>query len=146
MAVSVPRKISTSVPTRLLTCTYVRRYIVGTPRTTEDPMTTTKCTRCHRTLRSASSIAAKMGRTCARKARQEAAAKLVLASYSPVQVEKVQELLRDGGVQRVDRTTFLAVASNGIDRYEISTAHASCTCKAGQNGRQCYHLAAAQLA
>lgn len=107
--------------------------------------TTAKCTRCHRTLRSATSIAAGMGRTCARKARQEAAAKLVLANYTPVQVEKVRELLADGGVQRVDRTTWLAVASNGIDRYEVSTAHASCTCKAGQNGRQCYHLGAALL-
>jgi hypothetical protein len=108
-------------------------------------MTTTKCTRCHRTLRSATSIAATMGRTCARKHRQEQAAKLVLANYSAVQVEKVRELLADGGVQRVDRTTFLAIASNGIDRYEISTAHASCTCKAGQNGRSCYHVAAVQL-
>ena len=106
---------------------------------------TTKCRRCHRTLRSAASIAAGMGRTCARKTRQEAAARLVLANYSSVQVEKVRELLADGGVQRVDRTTFLAVASNGIDRYEVSTAHASCTCKAGQNGRACYHLGAAQL-
>lgn len=107
---------------------------------------TAKCKRCHRALRSADSIARQMGRTCARKARQEQAAKLVLASYSPAQVEKVRELLADGGVQRVDRTTFLAVASNGIDRYEVSTVHASCSCKAGQNGRQCYHLAAAQLA
>lgn len=106
---------------------------------------TAKCKRCHRVLRSADSIARQMGRTCARKARQEQAAKLVLASYSPVQVEKVRELLADGGVQRVDRTTWLAVASNGIDRYEVSTAHASCTCKAGQNGRTCYHLGAAQL-
>jgi hypothetical protein len=107
---------------------------------------TAKCKRCKRVLRSASSLAAGMGRTCARKARQEAAAKLVLASYSPVQVEKVRELLADGGVQRVDRATFLAVASNGIDRYEVSTAHGTCSCKAGQNGRQCYHLAAATLA
>jgi len=107
---------------------------------------TAKCTRCGRGLRSAASVLAGMGRTCQRKARQEAAAKLILASYSPVQVEKVQELLRDGGVQRVDRTTWLAVASNGVDRYEVSTAHASCTCKAGQNGRACYHLAAATLA
>src|SRR5436190_19900625 len=145
MAVSVPRKISTSVPTRLLTCTYVRRYIVGTPRTTEDPMTTTKCTRCHRTLRSASSIAAKMGRTCARKARQEAAAKLVLASYSPVQVEKVQELLRDGGAVRTGRHTFTVVASDGVRRYDVNATTASCTCKAADNGRRCYHVAAAQL-
>lgn len=113
-------------------------------------MTTTApiahCTRCGRGLRSAASVLAGMGRTCARKHRQEQAAKLVLANYSAVQVEKVRELLADGGVQRVDRTTWLAVASNGVDRYEVSTAHASCTCPAGAHGRSCYHLAAATLA
>ena len=105
-----------------------------------------QCKRCHRTLRSADSIARGYGRHCHRLHRQEEAAKLLLASYSPVQVEKVKELLRDGGIARVDRTTFLAVASDGVRRYEVSTAHASCTCKAGQHGRACYHLAAAQLA
>ncbi|MGW4525170.1 DUF6011 domain-containing protein [Amycolatopsis sp. NPDC004378] len=107
---------------------------------------TAKCKRCGRTLRSLDSIARGMGRTCARKARQEAAARLVLANYSPVQVEKVRELLADGGIARVDRHTFEVVASNGTDRYAVDTTHASCTCPAGQNGRQCYHLAAATLA
>lgn len=107
--------------------------------------TTAKCVRCHRTLRSADSIARTMGRTCARKHRQEQAAKLVLATYTEAQVEKVLELLADGGVARVDRHTFLAVAYNGIDRYEVDTTTASCSCKAGQNGRACYHLAAARL-
>lgn len=112
-------------------------------------MTTTahiaQCKRCGRTLRADDSIARGMGRTCARKARQEAAAKLVLANYSAVQVEKVQQLLADGGVARTSPTTYIAVASNGIDRYTVDTTAASCTCKAGQNGRQCYHVAAAQL-
>jgi len=103
------------------------------------------CKRCHRTLRAADSIARGYGRTCARKHAQETAARLILATYTEVQVAKVIELLTDGGVQRIDKTTYLAVASNGIDRYEVSTAHASCTCRAGQNGRQCYHLGAAQL-
>src|ERR1043165_7394383 len=105
-----------------------------------------QCKRCHRTLRSANSIARQYGRHCYRLHRQEEAAKRVLATCTPAQVEKVTELLRDGGIARVDRTTFLAVASNGIDRYEISTAHGSCSCKAGQNGRACYPLAAATLA
>ncbi|UOX85309.1 SWIM zinc finger family protein [Amycolatopsis sp. FBCC-B4732] len=72
--------------------------------------------------------------------------KLILANYSPVQVEKVRQLLADGGIARVDRTTFTVVASDGVHRYEVSTAHASCTCKAGEHGRRCYHVAAAQLA
>jgi len=103
------------------------------------------CKRCGRTLRAADSIARSYGRTCLRKHRQEQAARLILATYTETQVAKVIELLTDGGVQRVDRTTYLAVASNGVDRYEVSTAHASCTCRAGQHGRPCYHLAAAQL-
>lgn len=106
---------------------------------------TTKCRRCHRKLRSTASVAAGIGRTCARKERQEQAAKLVLANYTDVQVEKVRQLLADGGVARVDRHTFLAVASDGVEQYEVNTTHASCTCKAGQFGRHCYHLAAAQL-
>lgn len=107
---------------------------------------TAKCTRCGRGLRSAASVLARMGRTCARKHRQEQAAKLVLANYSDAQVESVKQVLADGGVQRVDRHRFAVVASDGVRRYEVDTTHASCTCKAGQNGRQCYHLAAATLA
>jgi hypothetical protein len=106
---------------------------------------TTKCTRCHRTLRSASSLAVGMGRTCARKARQEQAAKLILASYSPVQVEKVRELLADGGIARTSRHTFEVVSSDGTRRYEVDATRAACNCKAGENGRRCFHLAAAQL-
>ena len=108
--------------------------------------TTAHCTRCGRTLRSLDSINRGMGRTCARKARQEAAAKLVLATYSAAQVESVKQVLADGGVQRVDRHRFEVVASDGIRRYEVDTTHASCTCAAGAHGRACYHLAAATLA
>ncbi|GAB3156341.1 hypothetical protein GCM10027258_62610 [Amycolatopsis stemonae] len=107
---------------------------------------TAKCKRCGRTLRSLDSIARGRGRHCERLYRQEQAAKLILAAYTDVQVEKVKQLLADGGIARVDRTTFLAVASNGVDRYEVSTAHATCTCPAGAHGRACYHLAAATLA
>ncbi|MEA5366082.1 DUF6011 domain-containing protein [Amycolatopsis sp., V23-08] len=42
--------------------------------------TTTKCRRCHRALRSATSIARGYGRTCLRLHRQEQAARLVLAT------------------------------------------------------------------
>ena len=106
---------------------------------------TAKCRRCHRVLRSTASLAAGIGRVCARKERQEQAARLVLANYTEVQVEKVRQLLADGGVARVNRHVFLAVSSTGTEQYEVNTTHASCTCKAGQFGRQCYHLAAAQL-
>lgn len=107
---------------------------------------TTKCRRCHRVLRSAESIARQMGRTCARRVRQESAAKSILVEFTPVQVEKVRELLADGGIARVTRHLYLAVASNGTDRYEVDTTAASCTCKAGERGVRCYHLGAALLA
>jgi hypothetical protein len=103
------------------------------------------CTRCGRTLRSQESIARDMGRHCAKMDRKEQAAKLILANYTRPQVEKVKQLLADGGVQKVGRHTWTAVASNGYGRYSVDTTMASCTCKAGENGRQCYHLAAAQL-
>lgn len=86
-----------------------------------------------------------MGRHCQRIARKEQAAKLILANYTPVQVEKVKQLLADGGVQRAGRHTWTAVASNGNSRYSVDTTMASCTCTAGQFGRKCFHLAAAQL-
>ncbi|EOD70352.1 DUF6011 domain-containing protein [Amycolatopsis vancoresmycina] len=103
--------------------------------------TTAKCKRCKRVLRSAESIARGYGRHCAR----EEAARLVLANYSAAQVEKVTQLLEDGGVARTSRHTFEVVASNGIRRYEVNATTASCTCKAAENGRKCYHVAAAQL-
>lgn len=107
---------------------------------------TAKCTRCGRGLRSAASVLAGMGRTCQRKARQEAAAKLILANYSAAQVESVKQVLADGGVARVDRHRFEVVSSDGTRRYEVDTTRAACTCKAGENGRRCFHLAAATLA
>lgn len=107
--------------------------------------TTAKCKRCKRVLRSAESIARGYGRHCARMHRREEAAKLVLANYSAAQVESVKQVLADGGVQRVDRHRFEVVASDGVRRYEVDTTHASCTCKAGEHGRRCYHVAAAQL-
>lgn len=104
---------------------------------------TTKCLRCHRTLRSAASIARGYGRTC--QARITAAAKL--AAHKPAQVEKAQELIADGGLillRRGRNRVFQVVASNGVDRY--LTAPQACTCKAGLRGVSvCYHRIAAQL-
>src|SRR4051794_36020667 len=81
-----------------------------------------------------------------RRQRQDTVAEFVLAGYSDDQRAKVAELLADGGLARVNDTTWVAVASNGEDVYEVSTAHASCSCPAGTHGLRCYHLAAAQLA
>jgi hypothetical protein len=37
------------------------------------------------------------------------------------------------------------VSSDGTATYETNTAAQSCTCKAGQRGIRCYHLAAAEI-
>lgn len=108
--------------------------------------TSPKCKRCGRGLRSAQSIAQGRGRHCQRLHRQEQAAKLVLANYSAAQVESVKQVLADGGVARLDRHRFEVVSSDGTRCYEVDTTRAACNCKAGENGRRCFHLAAAQLA
>ncbi|MFI6304294.1 DUF6011 domain-containing protein [Amycolatopsis thailandensis] len=104
---------------------------------------TTRCTRCGRVLRSATSIARGYGRTCQAKVR--AAAKS--SAHKRAQVEKAVELIADGGlvlVRRAKTRVFQVVASNGTDRY--LTAPNACTCKAGLAGRfVCYHRIAAQL-
>ena len=105
--------------------------------------TTARCTRCHRVLRSAASIARGYGRTCG--TRIAAAAKA--STHKPTQVEKTRELIADGGLVLVRRRrtpVFAVVASNGVDRY--LTAAQACTCKAGLRGvSTCYHRIAAQL-
>lgn len=103
--------------------------------------TTAQCTRCGRTLTSAKSIAAGVGPVCARRIR--AAAVVVIATTPAAQVDKAIELIGDAGIVRVAAGQFLAVASDGIVRYETTTHQ--CSCRAGQFGRTCYHRIAAQL-
>jgi uncharacterized Zn finger protein len=108
-------------------------------------MDTTKCRSCHRVLRSASSIAAGIGPTCARnEKRKQAAAELIVQQYTHQQVKKAAALLTAGSVTQIDLHTFQAVSASGA-RYDVDTTRAACTCPAGQHGRACYHLAAAQL-
>ena len=101
------------------------------------------CTRCHRPLRAATSLAQGMGRTCARRARTE-------AQYKPAQIEKATELIEDGAIAATPirtgrgRRVFVVVASSGTDRY--FTTCTACTCPAGLKGRRCYHRLAVTLA
>lgn len=104
--------------------------------------TTAKCTRCGRTLRAAKAIADGMGRTC--KAKVAAAAKSA-TEYKPVQIAKAAELIELKAIVRTAANTFAAVSSNGADTYETDTYRQTCTCKAGERGLRCYHLAAAQI-
>ena len=103
--------------------------------------TTTKCGRCGRTLTAAKAVAEGYGRTC--KARIAAAAKV--AADQPAQVTKALELIADGGIVRATGALFLAMSSDGTVRYEVNPTAGSCSCKAGQYGRPCYHKLAATL-
>lgn len=103
----------------------------------------TRCQSCKRPLRAAASITQGMGRTCARKARQEAAAQL--AGFKAATVAKARELIADGGIVPVrGRRVFRAVSSDGTRTY--LTAKEACTCAAGLKGKHaCFHRAAATL-
>jgi hypothetical protein len=102
-----------------------------------------RCTGCNRVLRSAKSIAKKIGRTCERNARRAAA----VLGFKPAAIEKAKELIEQGGIIPLRaRRVFQVVASNGIDTYK--TAQHSCGCPAGLKStkvdeRVCYHRIAA---
>jgi hypothetical protein len=101
-----------------------------------------RCTRCHRVLKSAESVARGTGRTCERKVKAVLA--YIGASFTARQIEAATEVIADGGlVVGPANWTCLVVSSDGRTTYVVDTATATCTCKAGQYGRPCYHLAAA---
>ena len=99
------------------------------------------CLRCGRRLTAAASIREKYGRWCRAKMRTAALAE-ALARFTAEQVEKARQLIEDGGLIAAAAGMFSAVSSRGDATYTVSAA-GPCDCKAGQNGRQCYHLAAA---
>ena len=105
--------------------------------------TTAKCI-CGRTLRAAKSVARGYGPRCWAKI-QEAAKVVDLAAYKANQIAKAAELIELRAIIRTAPATFAAVSSDGTATYETNAAAQSCTCKAGQRGIRCYHLAAAQI-
>lgn len=105
--------------------------------------TTAKCERCGRTLTDPKSVAAKLGRVCAKRRAAEQRAAEVIAKHQPAQVDKAIELIGDTGIMATQPGVFLVVSSAGDVRYETTTAR--CSCKAGQFGRLCYHRVAAEL-
>jgi hypothetical protein len=110
-------------------------------------ITTAKCTRCGRTLTSLRSITLGYGPTCARRI-TTAAAVVDLAAYKTFQITKAIELIAERAIVAAGRTTptlFLAVSSRGDATYRVDAEQQSCSCPAGENGRTCYHLAAADI-
>lgn len=111
--------------------------------TTATTKTTTRCLVCNRPLRTPKSVKLGYGPTC--KAKLHAAATVTdLSLYKPAQVDKARELLTDGGLVPTSRPgLYTAVSSDGTTHY--LTQADRCTCPAGQNGRNCYHRAAAAI-
>lgn len=110
-----------------------------------DTTESARCHRCGRRLTSAASVARGYGRTC--RARVREAAKVVdLTAYKAFQLAKAEELIEQGGVVPTSRPAlYLAVSSDGTARYMVDAAEGSCSCPAGDKGRRCYHLLAADI-
>lgn len=110
-----------------------------------------RCLGCRRWLKAKASVAAQRGPKCLAKynARLEASlASLDLSTYTSEQIVKAAELIAENAiVERLVIATggrvYLAVASDGSQWY--TTSRFSCTCKAGQYGRTCYHRLAATV-
>lgn len=107
---------------------------------------TTKCGKCHRTLRSAASVALGYGPTCYRKVRQAAKAKAITAAYKPHQIAKAEELLALGALVPL-RNGIHLVPSSDADGERLYRVHmAACTCPAGVKGvHPCKHRIAAHM-
>ena len=88
-----------------------------------------------------------MGRTCARRIRETAAAAVELVK--PDTLAKAVEDIEDGAIVDTRRTTstghhvYAVVSSDGNDTY-LTTTHA-CVCRAGVAGRVCRHRVAALI-
>ena len=103
----------------------------------------TRCRHCHRTLRSARSIALGYGPTCARKIRRATTAQVT--AHKPAAITKAVELIELGAITPIrGHRVFAVVSSDGERTYK--TAAQGCTCPAGIKGRHvCYHRVAAQI-
>jgi hypothetical protein len=109
---------------------------------------TAKCQSCGRVRRFSSAAALASapasGRICRAKIRRTVTA--VAGAMKPEQHAKMTELIEDGGIVPVSRPgVYAATSSGGSTVYVVNVGAGSCTCRAGQNGRDCYHLAAALI-
>jgi hypothetical protein len=105
----------------------------------------TRCLRCGRRLTAQVSVSQGYGRGC--KARIAQAAETVdLSAFKPAQADKAREAIADGAVVPTSRPSVYAVSSSGGSLVYLTDAYAqTCTCRAGVNGRRCWHRAAALI-
>lgn len=102
-----------------------------------------KCHRCGRTLTDPRRIATGYGRTCARKITE--ATRVAVATQPADRIAKATEAIETGAVVRRIHNLFQVVSSDGHTVYDVDLAAGSCTCRAGQFGRACFHRTAAAL-
>lgn len=101
------------------------------------------CRKCHRPLTSLRSIREATrnggyGRGCARKVAENVRA----AALSETVTDEALELVEDGGAVQVTPAMWATVSTDGKRTYLTSALAGTCTCKSGQFGRLCCHLAA----
>src|SRR5689334_6857955 len=100
-------------------------------------MTTTECRRCHRILTDPRRVAEGIGRTCAKRERQDAA----VVGYKAHRIENARQLIEDAAIIPLRGKVFVTVSTDGTETY-LTTAE-TCTCPAGLKGKACpcYHTA-----
>ena len=123
--------------------TYAEPASDPAPESKVDGARMDRCLRCGRKLRSAAGIAQGFGDRC--RARVIAAAKVTpLVGWSKTQTDKAAELIGDKGIVPTGHAGVWRTVSSKGDAYYL-TAPEACNCRAGLNGRRCYHSAAATL-
>ncbi len=100
-----------------------------------------RCHRCSRVLSDPKSVSRGYGATCWRRVSEALA--LIGQTFSARQIVAATELISDGGVVVGPKGACLAVSSDGAGVYAVNPLAGTCTCKAGQYGRLCYHLCSA---
>jgi hypothetical protein len=111
--------------------------------TAATPAAESRCERCRRPLKSASSRALGIGPRCA-------AIKAATKGLKPEQAEKVLEVIADGGVIATGRKGVYRVSSSKGDAAYLAHVNGNCTCAYGLRrtsamSKTCFHVAAARL-
>jgi hypothetical protein len=105
---------------------------------------TAKCRKCHRTLRSAASVALGIGPRCA-------AVEAALAGLDDRQQDKALELIADGGIVATSHEGVAQVVSDDGGEVYLTSVTGHCSCphgarRATATAKTCYHPGAVRLA
>jgi hypothetical protein len=112
---------------------------------TESRQPVTRCLRCHRVLRSASSVSKGYGAWCRAKIRAAVSAEIV-RDFTAAQVGAARELIADGALVPVRRSVFRVVSSDGERSY--LTHPDGCNCPFGlrrKTAKACKHMLSARI-